>query len=82
MDEHGVRRLTCDKDHSHWGEVSVQNDPWERGMKSGRRCAQYITQVDPQQGYGSRGLKTVPTEIRTRFNGLNKDDRWKHTCRR
>ena len=72
----------CTKDHSHWREVSVQNDPWVKEVKSSVRCAQYLHRIDPRQGYGSRGLQAVPQELRTKFNGLNKDGRWQFICRK
>ena len=60
----------------------MQNDAWERDVKSCVRCAQYVVNIDPRQGYGSRGLQAVPTELRTRVGGLKKDERWRHTCRK
>ena len=82
MDEKGVRRLVCEKDHSHWREVSAQDDPWEKETKSATRCANFLMQIDPQKGYGSRGLHEVPTELRAATDALLRDDRWKFRCRR
>ena len=74
--------MMCTKDHSHWREVSVQNDVYEREVKSGVRCAEYLLRIDPKRGYGSRGLHAVPGELRMKFAALNKDERWKFRCRR
>ena len=75
-------RLTCSKEHSHWREVSVQNSPWESEIKSAVRAAQYLCQIDPQQGYGSRGLQAGPSELRGLFAKLDKQEQWKFCCRR
>jgi len=70
--------LVCEKDHSHWREVSVQNEAYEKEIKSAVRCAGYLLRIDPRQGYGSRGLQAVPQELATKYNALNKDERWKY----
>ena len=82
MGPDGVRRLTCEKDHSHWREVSVQNDAAERELKSAARCILKVCQLDPEQGYGSRGLHRAPTELRDGFNVLYRYTQWRHSCRR
>ena len=60
----------------------MQNDPWEKEIKSGVRCMGYLLNIDPRQGYGSRGLHAVRGELQAKFAGLKKDPRWKYTCRR
>ncbi len=60
----------------------MQKDPWEREIKSGARCAQYINNIDPKQGYGSRGLQAIPCELKSKFNGLKKDPKWRYRCRK
>ena len=60
----------------------MQNDPWEREIKSGGRCMNYLLDIDPRQGYGSRGLHAVRGELQAKFAGLKKDPRWKFVCRR
>ena len=42
----------------------------------------YLLNIDPRQGYGSRGLHAVRGELQAKFAGLKKDPRWKYTCRR
>ena len=60
----------------------MQNDPWVRETKSAVRCADYLLKVDPKQGYGSRGLQSVPQELYARFDALTQDEQWRKTCRR
>ena len=42
----------------------------------------YLLNIDPRQGYGSRGLHAVRGELQAKFAGLKKDPRWKFVCRR
>ncbi len=60
----------------------MQNDPCEKEIKSAARAGDYLLQIDPKPGYGSRGLHEVPNELRAKFRALKKDEQYKHRCRR
>ncbi len=78
MDPEGVRRLTCTKAHSHWREVSVQKDSLEEYLESASRAILTVMRADPAQGYGTRGLHTVPQDLREAHAGLKQEERWKY----
>ena len=77
MDNNEVRLLTCTKDHSHWREVSVQQDSLDKHLESASRAILEVCRADPKQGYGTRGLHTVPQDVRQAHAGLKKEYRWK-----
>ena len=82
MDSEGVRRLTRTKDHSHWREVSVQQDSLEQYLESASRAILAVCRADPKQGYGTRGLHTVPADVKQAHKGLKQEYRWKYKCRK
>ena len=82
MDDEGVRRLTCTKDHSHWREVSVQQDSLEQYLESASRAILAGCRADPKQGYGTRGLHTVPADVKQAHKGLKQEHKWKYQCRK
>ena len=82
MDSEGVRRLTCTKDHSHWREVSVQQDSLEQYLESASRAILAVCRADPKQGYGTRGLHTVPADVKQAHKGLKQEYKRKYRCRK
>ena len=82
MDDEGVRNLTCTKDHSYRREVSVQQDSLEQYLESASRAILAVCRADPKQGYGTRGLHTVPADVRQAHKGLKQEYRWKYKCRK
>ena len=62
--------------------MSVQDDDHERLQQNAARCVLHVSRLDPIQGYGVRGLHTVPSELSAGFDRLVKDPAWKYVCRR
>lgn len=81
-DASGIMRLTCQREHSHWREVSVQNNPYRSEVQSAARAVDYLNRADPQKSYSSEGLHMARKEIQQAYDALNKDARYVCRCRR
>ena len=54
----------------------MQRDSLEQFLESASRAILEVCRADPKQGYGTRGLHTVPQGVRQAHAGLKKEHRW------
>ena len=60
----------------------MQQDSLEQYLESASRAILAVCRADPKQGYGTRGLHTVPADVKQAHKGLKQEYRWKYKCRK
>ena len=81
-DTEGVTRLSCQRPHSHWREVSVQNTPYRTELQSAARAVEHINRADPAPSFSSQGLHVIRSELQLAYDTLQKPLEWRCACRR
>ena len=77
-----VFKLTCQKPHSHWGEVSIQGNVPKAEVAGAAKALTVLEKADPRFHLNSQGLHALGEELQHEFDQLNNPAQFRKRCKK